>query len=218
MPAIYIKNQNQAYAFELPVAPGTEVVLGSAPTCSVCLPVEAGVAPVHARIVCQPEGYVIEDLQSGYGTFQNGRPVQAEYMMPGVDYMLGSVGICLNPQVGVSYPGGGVPQSIQQEPQQPSAPTPVKKTLRRKTVAAKGALDAKELQALASRYRRSGGGGMAKQLYVIILLIVGFYAGVALHHWQRTGNFLPGIVSDDASEEGTTPSSSTDGGEQEGEK
>ncbi len=193
MPLIYVKNQSQVYAFELPVDPGAEIVLGSAPTSSVLLPVEAGVAPVHARIILRPEGYVIEDLQSGYGTFQNGRPVQTEYMMPGVDYMLGMVGICYDPQVNAAYPQGeGAPQ--QQASGRSGA---VKKSpLRRSKTPARGALDAKQLQAMSANYRRSGGGGFLKTLYVIILFIVAFYAGIALHHWQRTGNFLPGIVED----------------------
>lgn len=200
MPRIYIKNQNQVYAFELPVEPGTEVVLGSAPTSSVLLPAESGVAPVHARVVCQPEGYVIEDLQSGYGVFQNGRPVQAEYMMPGVDYVLGTVGVCYDPQTNAPYPQGDATAPQQQATGRPSAAK--KSPLRRSTAAAKGAaLDAKQLQTMAAKYKRPGaGGGLAKTLYVIILFIVAFYAGIALHHWQRTGNYLPGIVSDDAVE------------------
>lgn len=198
MPLIYIKNSTQVYTFELPVVPGTEVVLGSAPTCSVFLPAEAGVAPMHARIIYQPEGYVIEDLQSGYGTFQNGRPVQAEYMMPGVDYMLGAVGVCYDPQGSAAYPQGGTPQQQQQVAGQPGG-VKKKSPLRRGAAAAGGGLDAKQLRAMAAKYKRPGAGGsLAKTLYVIILFIVAFYAGIALHHWQRTGNFLPGIVEDGA--------------------
>ncbi len=191
MPLIYIKYPNQVSTIELPVTPGGEVVLGSAPTCAVPLPVEAGVAPVHARVICRPEGYVIEDLQSGYGTFQDGRPVQAEYMMPGVDYMVGAIGVCLDLQANPTEQQG------ETGAEETGAKPKKKSPFRKPGAAGKGAIGAKELQAMAAKYKRSGSGGAtAKAIYVIVLLLVAFYAGVALRHWQRTGNYLPGIVAD----------------------
>ena len=206
MPRILIREPNHFYTYELPVAPGGEVVVGSAPTCQLALPGVGGLAPTHARIVCQPPGYVIEDLQSQFGTLQNGRRVQAEYMTPGAEYMLGAACIVLDPR---SVPAQPQPQQAQPQPEAPkaqpapdkgAAPHAIKKPHVMKKAAAHGGTGASsvggaDLEKLVKKYDR-GGGSKLTFVYVLILLLFAFYAGLALRHWQRTGNCLPGIVAD----------------------
>ena len=206
MPRILIREPNHFYTYELPVAPGGAVVVGSAPTCQLALPGVGGLAPAHARIVCQPQGYVIEDLQSQYGILQNGRRVQAEYMTPGAEYMLGAACITLDP---ASMPAAQ-PQQVQQHTEAPkttqSAPakeaaqhTATKPRVMKKAASAGGsggtAGGGADLDKLVKKYER-GGGSKLTFVYVLILLLLAFYAGIALRHWQRTGNCLPGIVAD----------------------
>lgn len=204
MPRIFIKEPNHFYTYELPVAPGSEVVIGSAPTCQLALPGVGGLSPVHARIVCQPQGYVIEDLKSQYGTLQNGRPVQAVYMMPGAEYMLGAACITLDPQSLVTQPAQAEqPQTVapeQPSPDQEAAQPPVKKVsvLKRSSsgTPSSAKTGATELNKLAKKYDRSKGGSKLTLIYVVVLLLLAFYAGMALRHKERTGNYLPGIQAD----------------------
>ena len=183
MPRIYIREPNHFYTYELPVVPGGEVVVGSAPTCQLALPGVNGLSSTHARIVCQPQGYVIEDLHSQYGTLQNGRPVQSEYMQPGLEYMLGAACITLEPVAAA-------------QPAQPVQPSPT--AIKRPGTGVKGVNQHTDISQLAKKFDRSGSkrGSAFTFVYVVIILLLALYAGIALRHWERTGNFLPGIQAD----------------------
>lgn len=205
MPRIQIIEPNHVYTFELPVAPGAEVLIGTAPHCQLSLPGVGGLGEVHARISCQPQGYVISDMGSPYGTLANGVPLRSDYLMHGVEYRMGAAVITLLPDAAMPQ------QPMQAQPaapayQQPAAAAaPAKKTVVRKKVAtAAGSAPAApakgDLKSAADRFNRSKGGNSAlfNLIYVIVLLAAAVYAGIALRHWQSTGNFLPGITSDAA--------------------
>lgn len=213
MPRIYITEPNHFYTFELPTAPGAEVLIGTAPQCQLALPGVAGLGPVHACISCQPQGYVVADMGSPTGTFANGVPIQSEYLMPGVEYRMGAAVITLAAEgMPPQQQPMGMPQQ-QPMPQQQAAPTaapqqqPKKKASPLKTgaAAAKSAGKAPgkgaklDLASKAARFDRSRGGAASKAnfIYVVVMLVIAFYAGIALHHWERTGNCLPGLVQDE---------------------
>ena len=200
MPRIYIREPNHFYTYELPVVPGGEVVVGSAPTCQLALPGVNGLSSTHARIVCQPQGYVIEDLHSQYGTLQNGRPVQSEYMQPGLEYMLGAACITLEP-VAAAQPAQPVqPSPTAVESAKTGAAPETKKSpaIKRPGTGVKGANQHTDISQLAKKFDRSGSkrGSAFTFVYVVIILLLALYAGIALRHWERTGNFLPGIQAD----------------------
>ena len=204
MPRIFIREPNHFYTYELPVVLGEEVIVGAAPTCQLALPGVAGLSRVHARVVCRQQGYVIEDLQSQYGTLQNGRPVQAEYMVPGAEYMLGTACIVLDPESVAARAQEPVQESTPTKPKVRKAPV-MKKNVGGVGSSGAGSGDSKiegaELSKLAKKYDRSGtkGGSRLTVVDVVLLLLIAFYAGVALRHWERTGNYLPGILSDGGS-------------------
>ena len=112
------------------------------------------------------------------------------------------------PQGYAPAPQGYVPQpGYAQQPapqqpagEQPAAKKPLKKASPLKTGAAASStkVSGKKLNAMASKFDR-GSRNVSSNLtyiYVLVLLIVAFYAGIALHHWERTGNCLPGLVAD----------------------
>lgn len=204
MPRIYISEPNHVYTFELPVTPGAEILIGTSPQCRLSLPGVGGLAEVHARIICQPQGYLIVDMGSTYGTIANGRPVSSEYMMPGVEYRLGAARIQFDagmPQAQQQPAAAPVQQQAQPAAAAPAAKAPVKVAKVKKASSLKtgGAAAQQEenqdLQSLAAKFDRSKGssGSRAVMIYVVLVLAAAFYAGLALHHWERTGNFLPGI-------------------------
>lgn len=199
MPLIYVTEPNHFYTFELPTVPGAEIYIGTAATCQLALPGVAGLGEVHACISCQPQGYVITDMGTGYGTFANGAPIQADYLRPGVEYRMGSAVITLPAE------GAAAPQQPQPLPQQAAAapaaaaPATKKPALKKsplKTGTAGKAAAAPAGPVDAKRFQRKGDSTTFNVIYVIVLIAAAIYAGVALRHWQRTGNYLPGIVDD----------------------
>lgn len=214
MPLIYITAPNIFYTFELPVVSGAEVYVGTAPNCQLSLPGVEGLGEVHACISCQPQGYVITDMGTPYGTLANGVPIQSDYLCPGVEYRLGAA-IITAPAEEAAVPQQQpvmMPQQVVQQPvaQQPAAAaTATKKpTLKKKSplksgtaVAAKPGAAAKpaggaDAADMADRFKRKGDSTTFNLIYVIVLIAAAVYAGLALRHWQKTGNFLPGIVAD----------------------
>lgn len=218
MPRIYITEPNHFYTFELPTAPGAEVLIGTAPHCQLALPGVAGLGEVHACISCQPQGYVLSDMGSPTGTFANGVPIRSEYLMPGVEYRMGAAVITLaaegmppmqQPMAAAqpAVPQQAAPQQAAPAPQQGAAAPAAKKKSPLKTGAAAKSGATKQpakggknnLADMAARFDRNRGQGAAKMkfIYVVVLLAIAFYAGIALHHFERTGNCLPGLVADE---------------------
>lgn len=205
MPLIYITEPTHFYTFELPVAPGAEIYIGTAPNCQLALPGVEGLGEVHACISCQPQGYVITDMGTPYGTLANGVPVQADFLRPGVEYRLGAAVITMPME------GAAAPQPMPQQQVMPQTVAPVaqegqkKPALKKKSPLKTGGAVAKPRPAAAAgastedaakRFKRTGDSTAFNVIYVIVLIAAAVYAGVALRHWQRTGNFLPGIVAD----------------------
>ena len=198
MPLIYVSAPNYYYTYDLPTVPGAEVYVGTSPQCQLSLPGVEGLGEVHASIVCQPQGYVITDLGTPYGTLANGVPVQADYLRPGVEYRLGSLAIS------VPMEGAVQQQPAQAAPQQAPAqqPSPAKKAVVKKASplktggSAKGAASKADMANTADRFKRKGDSALFNMIYVIVLITAAVYAGVALRHWQKTGNYLPGIQAD----------------------
>lgn len=216
MPRIYITEPNHFYTYELPIAPGAEVLIGTAPQCQLALPGVGGLGEMHARIICRPEGYVIADLGSPTGTFANGVPIQSEYLMAGVEYRMGAAVITLAAEGAAQAPPqqAAAPQPAPEQaapaaqaaaaaPQKKPA-TAAKPSLKKKSAPLKKSgsstkLGKTDINSMAAKFDRSRGktSSQAKFIYVVVLLVVAFYAGIALHHWERSGNFLPGIVADE---------------------
>lgn len=227
MPLIYVSEPRHFYTYELPPVVGAEVLIGSAPQCHLSLPGVDGLSEMHARIICQPQGYILEDLGSAYGTFANGVPIRSDFLRPGVEYRLGAASITLAAE------GAPAPQQAQQPaPGQPAAAQAQQKSgaqggkpvlkkkaspLKTGSAAAKaaGKLNEEDLNAAAKKYDRSraNGGSTATLIYVVLVLLAAFYAGIALHHWEKTGNPFPGLVSDYV-DEGASPAAADDADEE----
>lgn len=119
MPRLYITEPQHLYTYELPVAPGAEVLIGSAPHCHLALPGVPGLAERHACITCYGHEYMISDLGSGGGTFANGTPVRSVFLMPGVEYRLGAAVVAFGAD------GAPPPPQFMAPPAYPVAPGPM---------------------------------------------------------------------------------------------
>lgn len=120
MPKIYAIAPNCYYTFELPTAPGAEVLVGSAPHCHLALSGINGLGEVHAVITCHGNHYMIADQGSPAGIYANGTPVRHVNLMPGVEYQLGGLTLVL-PVEGAPPPQpwrAGAPPQMQPFPPQ----------------------------------------------------------------------------------------------------
>ena len=198
MPLIYVSAPNYYYTYDLPAVPGAEVYVGASPQCQLSLPGVEGLGEVHASIVCQPQGYVITDLGTPYGTMANGMPIQADYLRPGVEYRMGALVITLPMEAAMPPQGAPAPAPVQNS----AAAAPKKAVVKKKASplktggAAAAAPKAANMQQTADRFKRKGDSTMFNMIYVIVLITAAVYAGLALRHWQKTGNYLPGIQAD----------------------
>lgn len=90
MATITITDSASTNAFLLPDELGSELTIGTAESCSIPLPAVEGLSSCHCRIVRLDDGYALSDAGSENGTYADDRPVESEYMVPGVLYRIGA--------------------------------------------------------------------------------------------------------------------------------
>lgn len=193
MAALIITGANGTFSYELPTEPESVYNIGGGDMCEISLPGETGLAERHCSVTCKTDGYVITDAGSEAGTMAGDRRVEAEYMEEGTVYTLGSVSVSIT---AAATAPTEAPAPAETAPATAPKQTAAKKVARR---AGKGsALSLEELQAAAVMYNRNRNKAsrVTNIVYIVLVLAAAFYAGIALNHWQKTGNCLPGIVAD----------------------
>ena len=194
MAVLIISTATESYSYELPTEVGASYNIGSGADCQISVPGVAGLAELHCSVTCMEEGYAITDAGSPAGLLAFDRKVESEYMSPEIIYTAGELTIAIAEEAPAA------------ETETPAAGTTTKKTVKKKTTTKgatktgkKGAaLTLDELKNAAAMYDRSKNKNahLVNMIYIILVLLAGFYAGVALHHWQATGNCFPGLVAD----------------------
>lgn len=194
MAVLIISTATESYMYELPTEVGAGYNIGSGADCQISVPGVAGLADLHCSITCMEDGYVITDAGSPAGTLVHDRRIESEYMTPEIVYTAGELTIAVAEEA----------PAAEAQPDADTAPagSATKKKTTKRTVtkkASKGsALTLDELKAAAAKYDRNKNKNsrVANLIYIIVVLLAAFYAGVALHHWQKTGNCLPGLMAD----------------------
>ena len=202
MASINVTYSDITASYDLPDEIGVEVIIGTSEDCSIDLPDVEGLAEEHCCITCHEDGYAISDLGSGKGTFANENPLTNEYMTAGVFYRIGSATLTFVPDEAPAPAATEATPVATEAPapqaaEAPAQPSPAKKTIRKtvkRTVGTgtplKGAAAARSAQAAAvAAYNKKA--EKIDTIYVILVLIAAFYAGLALYSWQHTGNPLP---------------------------
>ncbi|MBQ8480839.1 MAG: FHA domain-containing protein [Akkermansia sp.] len=201
MASINVTYSDITATYDLPDEIGEEVVIGTSEDCSIDMPEVEGLAAEHCCITLFADGYAISDLASGLGTFADDQPVENEYMRPGVVYRIGKATITFVPDVAAA------PAPVAAAEAAPAAPTeatpaatapaaaPKKKVVKKKKtgtaagkrVAPRAASPDRTTATLQYNKKMQ----QINAVYVILVLIAAFYAGMALYSWQKTGNPLP---------------------------
>jgi len=224
MAVIYLTVPGRSCVYELPAQVGEVVTIGTDAACRLALPEVGGLSPQHARIDCTAEGYVLSDMGSAQGIVAGERRVESEYMSAGVVYVLGEVSLMIaseaaEGEVVMALPIAEVPEEAasasetvpgevaeevleggaEEASESAGASAASASAIRRPRHARKGAaLNMEELRAAAEMFNRNRNkpSQVAMLIYVVVVLAAAFYAGMALHHWQKTGNYLPGIIQE----------------------
>lgn len=197
MASINVTYSDITATYDLPDEIGEEVVIGTSEDCSIDMPEVEGLAAEHCCITLFADGYAISDLASGAGTFADGKPVENEYMRPGVVYQIGKATITFTPdEVAAPAPESTTEQAVTAAPAEAApAAAPQKKIVKKKKktgtagkrVAPRAASPDRTTATLQYNKKMQQING----IYVILVLIAAFYAGMALYSWQKTGNPLP---------------------------
>ena len=87
-----------------------EMVLGRQTDCDVCIPI-GEISRRHARIKPNPDGVLVEDLESANGTYINGKRIRSAMLRPGEELALDTVRFML------LVPGADVPASVMAAPE-----------------------------------------------------------------------------------------------------
>lgn len=188
--AIYLKDaQGQTTRHELPATAEEELTLGSVEGCRLPLTAESPEHPLHVRITRTADGqYALQDMTEHGCLMVNDSPVPYVLLIEGVTYCLGSYKLTYTEE---------------KEAAQKAAPTPA-------PAASKGRKSPSAASKKAApMLRRSGGSAApldiplpAKEnalltlitpVYVTVVLIAAFIAGMTLRYWFSTGLYLPSV-------------------------
>ena len=198
MASINVTYSDITATYDLPDEIGEEVVIGTSEDCSIDMPEVEGLAAEHCCITLFADGYAISDLESGAGTFADGKPVQNEYMRPGVVYQIGKATITFVPdEVAAPAPAAGAEAAPAAQAKAAPAAAPKKKIVKKKKKTGTAGTAKRMAPRAASPDRTTATLQYNKKMqqingiYVILVLISAFYAGMALYSWQKTGNPLP---------------------------
>lgn len=217
MARIYVSDTQHFYTYELPIVPGAEVYIGTAPNCQLSLPGTPGLADVHACIACQGREYMISDLASPGGTFANGTPVRSVFLMPGVEYRMGAAVVMLAvdgappppqmmPPVPQAQPWGAPPPQYAPQPVYvaPPAYAPAPQPAAEPKAAAAPRtkmrrLNAEQLDELKSRFynKPTSGFPFGKIIFfILVLLAIAFFANMLPVHRDDALRFCRDLFRD----------------------
>lgn len=173
MPAIdIIDSAGNAYRYELP-EDGSVLLIGTGEDCSISLPHITDLLPQHCTISLQDGEYILT-AAAGTSLLVEGEANESAVLVPQVEYGIGSARIM--------YDDGTIAEAVDTPADAPAAPRRKKK----KKVSRQEPLGAslsytEEDSLLHIIFRR---------LYVIVILIAAFLAGLTMRYWMITGDFL----------------------------
>ncbi len=188
--------------YRLPNNPNIRVEIGRNEDCLISLPDAAGVSGLHCSIAYVDGYYQIKDEGSSNGTFVDGAQLQLEYLRENTQYYLGDCILTFYAEAAAPAPAE---TPVYAEPAPAAVPPEAAPNV---DVILRAESSPKAAQRLAPKAkggklkRRNvlGTGKIARPratengvspLYIVLVLIFSFVAGMTIRHWQDTGTFLP---------------------------
>lgn len=193
MAFITITHADTSATYELPTEVGGMYSIGRSEECSISLPTAEDLSGQHCTITCFEDGYAIADANSTNGTYANDNKLENEYMAEGVAYRLGN-------SVKLSFTAAAEAPAANAAPKKKvvkKATGTAKSAVKRPASARPGAAKvrtgnpAAKATAAAALVAQNKKQEQINLVYVIVVLLAAFYAGMALYSWMNNGNPLP---------------------------
>lgn len=199
MPALVITVNNTKKGAILEATPGKVVIIGRDEACDIPLPEASGVSRQHCSITATGTNFILKDLGSTNGIYANAVKLEKDTpLQEGVKYTIGDaefqvMGLSLiatpaPPQNKADSPAENKKEE-KKEPRQESRTTPPKRKRSKKNKLPLHWLK-KTLQKLnpVTRDLSSTGTGIIE---ILLVLLMTFYAGMALYSYLNGGSLLP---------------------------
>ncbi len=199
MPALVITVNNTKNGAILEATPGKVVIIGRDEACDIPLPEASGVSRQHCSITATGTDFILKDLGSTNGIYANAVKLEKDTpLKEGVKYTIGDaefqvMGLSLiatpaPPQNKADSPAENKKEE-KKEPRQESRTTTPKRKRSKKNKLPLHWLK-KTLQKLnpVTRDLSSTGTGIIE---ILLVLLMTFYAGMALYSYLNGGSLLP---------------------------
>ena len=199
MPALVITVNNTKKGAILEATPGKVVIIGRDEACDIPLPEASGVSRQHCSITATGTDFILKDLGSTNGIYANAVKLEKDTpLQEGVKYTIGDaefqvMGLSLiatpaPPQNKADSPAENKKEE-KKEPRQESRTTTPKRKRSKKNKLPLHWLK-KTLQKLnpVTRDLSSTGTGIIE---ILLVLLMTFYAGMALYSYLNGGSLLP---------------------------
>ena len=208
MPALVITINNEKRGAILEATLGKVVIIGRDKECDVSLPDATGLSRRHCSITCTEEGFKLKDLDSTNGTFaDNVRLVGEELLKEGVKYGIGNAGfqvmglslLAFAPKTESAAPSPQETKNSEEAPSTPdaaqAAPAKAPAAKRKRTPGRQASARALHMaKSLSNKLNPLSSNITTNSLSIIeilLILIITFYAGLALYNFLHGGSLLP---------------------------
>lgn len=203
MPALVITVNNTKKGAILEATPGKVVIIGRDEACDIPLPEASGVSRQHCSITATGTDFILKDLGSTNGIYANAVKLEKDTpLQEGVKYTIGDaefqvMGLSLiatpaPPQNKADSPAANKKEEKKEPRQESRTTTPKRKRHGKRSKKNKLPLHwlKKTLQKLnpVTRDLSSTGTGIIE---ILLVLLMTFYAGMALYSYLNGGSLLP---------------------------
>lgn len=203
MPALVITVNNTKKGAILEATPGKVVIIGRDEACDIPLPEASGVSRQHCSITATGTDFILKDLGSTNGIYANAVKLEKDTpLKEGVKYTIGDaefqvMGLSLiatpaPPQNKADSPVANKKEEKKEPRQESRTTTPKRKRHGKRSKKNKLPLHwlKKTLQKLnpVTRDLSSTGTGIIE---ILLVLLMTFYAGMALYSYLNGGSLLP---------------------------
>jgi len=199
MPALVITVNNTKKGAILEATPGKVVIIGRDEACDIPLPEASGVSRQHCSITATGSDFILKDLGSTNGIYANAVKLEKDTpLQEGVKYTIGDaefqvMGLSLiatpaPPQNKADSPAANKKEE-KKEPRQESLTTTPKRKRSKKNKLPLHWLK-KTLQKLNPVTRDLSSTGTSI-IEILLVLLMTFYAGMALYSYLNGGSLLP---------------------------
>ena len=189
MATILISNKKKNIGYQLK-PDANKIIIGRGEDCTISLPDAESLSRQHCCICAVKDGYTIEDLGSTNGVYADGVKItEPTLLRENTVYILGDVQITANGLTQPQQEKEESPPTPQQKDTSAGSPQKDRKRQKNKKLNTQKAppLGNTRLRLMLEQLNKPH----VSIIHILIVLIIAFYAGLALYSWVQHDNPLP---------------------------